>query len=169
MATPCNSPAGVGDLAWLRRATRGGGANVAGASFAGSVSGGTLVAQDSNSLVVPVDGFSQSSVTYFPNPADAGLAGRFLQLRLCALDNSRDLKMTGYVAFDDVQLEEFAAPALAHWDLNDTGAGAGGAAPGGTWDAAGLRWNAVADGSGTAAPPRHPRAGSRDPRLRTRD
>jgi autotransporter-associated beta strand protein len=59
--------------------------------------------------------------------------------------------MTGYVAFDDVQLEEFAAPALAHWDLNDTGAGAGGAAPGGTWDAAGLRWNAVADGTGTAA------------------
>lgn len=81
-------PAGVGDLAWLRRATRGGGANVAGATFAGSVSGGTLVAQDSNSLVVPVDGFSQSSVTYFPNPADAGLAGQFLQLRLCALDNA---------------------------------------------------------------------------------
>jgi autotransporter-associated beta strand protein len=128
-----------------------GGTNVGGATFAGSVSGGTLVAQDSNSLAVPVDGFSQSSVTYFPNPADAGLAGEFLQLRLCSLDNSRDLKMTGYAAFDDVQLEEFAAPALAYWDLNDTGAGAGGAAPGGTWDAAALRWNAVADGTGTAA------------------
>lgn len=128
-----------------------GGTYVNGARYANNVSGGTLVAQDSNTLVVPVDSFITSSVTYFPNPADVALTGEFLQVRLCALDNIQDLSMNGYVAFDNVQLEEIAAPALAYWDLNDTTAGAGGSEPSGLWNGANLFWNATADGTGTAA------------------
>jgi autotransporter-associated beta strand protein len=129
-----------------------GGINVGGSSLAGHVDGGTIVSQDANSRFVPEDEFRQVSTTYFPNPADTGLATQYLQIRLAAWDNSDDLLMTGYAAFDDVTLEEFAAPALAYWDLNDTTAGAGGPAPTGTWDGVGNQWSAVADGTGATAP-----------------
>lgn len=146
---PRRSPAAVWHGYALQLAA--GGSNQTGATFGGRVDGGTIVSQDSNSRVVPVDGFRQVTTTYFPNPADADMAGQFLQIRLAALDNPADLAMTGYVAFDDVKLEEFAAPALAHWDLNDTAAGAGGASPSGIWNAENTFWTATADGTGAGA------------------
>ena len=130
-----------------------GGTNSTGSStYAGRVDGGTIVAQDSNGQVVPADGYRTVTTTYFPNPADAALTGKYLQLRLAAMDNPADLKMTGYVVFDDVKLEGFAAPTAAYWDLNNTTPDAGGSAPTGTWDAASMAWNSAADGTGTTAP-----------------
>jgi autotransporter-associated beta strand protein len=128
-----------------------GGTKVNPGAFANAINGGVVVTQDANTFSIPVDSFRTVTTTYFPNPADAGLVGptQFLQLRLAALDNPANLAQTGHVAYDDIKLEEFAAPALAYWDLNDTAAGAGGIAPTGTWDGSN-RWNAAADGTGTA-------------------
>ena len=42
-----------------------------------------------------------------------------------------------------------ARAGTVYWDLNDSTAGAGGATPTGTWDAANTYWNAAADGAGT--------------------
>jgi len=91
-----------------------GGTNVSGATYGGHVDGGTIVAQDSNTFAVPVDGYRTVTTTYFPNPADAGLTSQYLQVRLCALDNPADLTMTGSVVFDNVKLEGFAPPAVAY-------------------------------------------------------
>ena len=82
-----------------------GGTNVDGASYAGRVEGGTVIAQDDNSLTVPVDGFVTATVMYTPDPANAGLAGQPLQIRLCALEDPLDHSLTGWVVFDDVTLD----------------------------------------------------------------
>jgi hypothetical protein len=83
-----------------------GGVNVGGATYQGRVDGGTVIAQDANSLTVPVDAFVTSTVTYLPRPADAVLAGQPLQIRLCALEDPANLALTGSVVFDDVTLDE---------------------------------------------------------------
>jgi len=81
-----------------------GGTEVDGASYQGRVEGGTVIAEDSNSLTVPINGFVTSTVVYNPDPANDHLAGQRLQIRLCALENPDDHSLTGWVAFDDVKL-----------------------------------------------------------------
>ena len=81
-----------------------GGINVGGARFAGRVDGGTVIAQDWNSLTVPVNEFVTSTVTYAPDPAHADLAGEPLQIRLAVLEDPDDHSTTGWAAFDDVRL-----------------------------------------------------------------
>ena len=129
-----------GGIYWFGYAVQlaAGGTNVSGATYAGSVSGGTLIAQDDDSLLVPVEAFITSTVTYNPKLADAALDGQALQIRLCALENPVDLGRTGYVVYDNVKLNGVAA---LFWDVNDTAPGAGGATPSGTWSAAGTTWN----------------------------
>jgi hypothetical protein len=87
-----------------------GGTNVGGAQYAGSVNGGVVIAQDANSLTVPVDSFVTSTVTYYPDPANAALAGQPLQIRLCALEDPANLALTSWVVFDDVKLDGVAGP-----------------------------------------------------------
>lgn len=55
-----------------------GGVNVSGATYGGSVTGGTLLAQDVDSLVAPVNTWITSTVTFRPNQAAATLAGQAL-------------------------------------------------------------------------------------------
>jgi fibronectin-binding autotransporter adhesin len=135
---------------WLGYAVQlaAGGTNVSGATYAGSVTGGTLIAQDVDSLLVPIDTFVTSTVTFRPNQPAAALAGQALQIRLCALENPADLTFTGTVVFDDVKLDGVSA---LFWDVNDTEPGAGGAAPSGTWSAASTNWNATYSGTGSTA------------------
>jgi autotransporter-associated beta strand protein len=87
-----------------------GGTNVGGSQYAGSVTGGTVIEEDMNSLTVPVDGWVTATVRYTPNPADAGLDGQPLQIRLCSLDDPLNLAASGIVAFDDVKLEAYVIP-----------------------------------------------------------
>ena len=82
-----------------------GGTNVSGATFAGRVDGGTVIAQDWNGMAVPENQFVTASVTYTPDPAHAALAGLPLQIRLCALEGP-DHATTSWAAFDDVSLVE---------------------------------------------------------------
>lgn len=86
-----------------------GGMNVDGARFAGLVEGGTVIAEDHNTLDVAPDTFATSTVVYTPDPAHEELAGLPLQIRLCALEDPADHSTTGWVAFDDVRLETGAA------------------------------------------------------------
>ena len=79
-------------------------------AFAGSVTGGTLIAEDINTLTVPVDGWVTAKVRYTPDPANAGLAGQFLQIRLCCLEDPLNLAASGIVAFDDIRLEGDVIP-----------------------------------------------------------
>jgi autotransporter-associated beta strand protein len=107
-----------------------GGTNVGGSTFAGSVTGGTLIAEDVNSLTVPVDGWVTAKVVYTPNPANAGLAGQPMQIRLCSLENPLNLTTQGIVAFDDVRFEgdvipvgDLIPPTLAGTDVVDDKSG----------------------------------------------
>lgn len=101
-----------------------GGTNVDGATYAGRVDGGTVIAEDSNSVTVPEDTFVTATVTYTPDPANADLAGLPLQIRLCALEDPADHSLTTWVAFDDVQLtvEASGAGAFNRGDVNIDGA-----------------------------------------------
>lgn len=87
-----------------------GGEEIGGAQYAGQVTGGTVIAEDLNSVVVPMNTFVTATVTYTPNPADADLAGERIQVRLCALENPDDHALTGWVAFDDVALDASSGP-----------------------------------------------------------
>jgi hypothetical protein len=89
-----------------------GGTNVDGAQYQGKVIGGTVIAEDSNSVEVEEDEFETATVTYTPDPAHADLAGLPLQIRLVALEDPDDHSLTSWVAFDDVQLtvEESGEP-----------------------------------------------------------
>jgi hypothetical protein len=92
-----------------------GGTNIDGATYAGQVTGGTILAQDNNSLTVPVDGFVTSTVTYTPNPAHSVYDGQPIQIRLAALEtpvNPGDDTLTGWVVFDDVTLDGSSAPTV---------------------------------------------------------
>jgi len=53
----------------------------------GPVTGGTLLAEDNNSLTIAEDTFETSTVTYTYNPAHSGLLGEPLQIRLLSLGN----------------------------------------------------------------------------------
>jgi len=81
-----------------------GGENRDGARFAVQVGGGTVLALEVDVGDVPEDDWVVASVTYTPDPAHADLAGLPLQIRLCALEDPDDHSLTGWVAFDDVQL-----------------------------------------------------------------
>jgi hypothetical protein len=96
-----------------------GGENVGGSMYAGRVEGGTVIAEDSNSLTVPVNGFVTATVTYIPNPADVGLAGLPLQIRLCALENPADHSLMGWAAFDDVTLDAEMDPTFPTVDAGE--------------------------------------------------
>ena len=82
-----------------------GGTNVTGAQYAGRVDGGTVIAEDVNSLEVGADEFVTSTVAYSPDPAHEGLAGQALQIRLGALEDPNDLSLTSWVVYDNVTLE----------------------------------------------------------------
>jgi len=117
-------------------------------NYGGWVKGGTVIAQDYSSLTVPVGGFVTSTVTFHPDPADPALqalAGQQLQIRLCALEDPANHATTSYAAFDVVKLEAVSA---LYWDLDGATAGAGGAAPAGTWDSATANWNSDYTGGG---------------------
>ncbi len=83
-----------------------GGTNVDGATFAGKVVGGTVIAEDYNSLEVFEDEFVLATAVYTPTDEHAELVGLPLQIRLVALENENDHSLTGWVAFDDVKLTE---------------------------------------------------------------
>ena len=83
-----------------------GGTNVDGATFAGKVVGGTVIAEDYNSLEVVEDEFVLATAVYTPTDEHADLEGLPLQIRLVALENEDDHSLTGWVAFDDVKLTE---------------------------------------------------------------
>jgi len=85
-----------------------GGTNVDGARFAGQVTGGTVLAEDWNTIEVPMNEFVTSTVIYKPNPEHAEFDGQPIQIRLCALEtpeNREDDSLAGWVAFDDVTLQ----------------------------------------------------------------
>jgi hypothetical protein len=58
-----------------------------GTNYTGPVTGGTLLAEDDNSLTIAEDTFETSTVTYTYNPAHASLLGEPLQIRLLSLGN----------------------------------------------------------------------------------
>ena len=87
-----------------------GGTNVNGATYQGWVQGGTVIAEDANSLPVEEDEFVTSTVVFAANEDFAHLAGLPLQIRLCALEDPQDHSTTSYAAYDDVTLETSAEP-----------------------------------------------------------
>ena len=104
-----------------------GGTRVTGAKYSCNVSGGTVIAEDMNTQPVPLaagdtDEWATSTVVYTPDPADAGLAGLPLQIRLLTLrkpgdpggdhgwnDPAQYGPWITYAAFDDVKLDGEAA------------------------------------------------------------
>ena len=102
-----------------------GGTNVDGARYQGRTDGGVVIAEDFNSLVVPEDEFVTATVTYTPDPAHADLAGLPLQIRLAALEDPDDHSLSGWVAFDDVQLtvDEADASEICDNGVDDDGDG----------------------------------------------
>ncbi len=100
-----------------------GGTKTLGAVVQGNVSGGTVIAEDRNTQPVPLAGgdtneWATSTVVYTPDPADAGLAGEPLQIRLLTLrkpgdpggdhgypDSAQYSQWLTYAAFDDVTLD----------------------------------------------------------------
>lgn len=90
-----------------------GGSNIDGATYAGQVSGGTVLAEDDNSVEVQSNEFVTSTVVYNANPADSIYDGEQIQIRLCALEtpeNREDDSLVGWVVFDDVSLQTGAFP-----------------------------------------------------------
>jgi len=102
---------------------------VNGATYSSSVSGGTVIAEDRNTQAVPLaagdtDEWATSTVVYTPDPADAGLAGEPLQIRLLTLrkpgdpggdhgypDPDQYRQWITYAAYDDVRLDGTAGAA----------------------------------------------------------
>jgi len=69
-----------------------------GSNYTGPVTGGTLLAEDNNTLTIAAGTFETSTVTYAYNPAHSALLGEPLQIRLLAGVGN------GEVDFDNVQL-----------------------------------------------------------------
>jgi len=69
-----------------------------GGDYTGAVTGGTLLAEDDNSLTIADGTFETSTVTYTYDPAHAALLGQPLQIRLLAYAASDE------VEFDNVRL-----------------------------------------------------------------
>jgi len=74
-----------------------------GGDYTGPVTGGTLLAEDYNTLTIAAGTFETSTVTYAYDPAHSALLGEPLQIRLLCLYKEG---VTGYpeVDFDNVQL-----------------------------------------------------------------
>jgi len=82
-----------------------GGTLVSGASYGGYVEGGTVIAEDYNTKTLAPGGIAYVTVIYTPDPADVGLTGQNLQIRLCALEDPGFHGSTSYVWFDDIEIE----------------------------------------------------------------
>jgi hypothetical protein len=76
-----------------------------GGEYTGPVTGGTLLAEDDNSLTIAQGTFETSIVTYTYDPAHSALLGEPLQIRLLAYAASDE------VEFDDVRLDAIPEPA----------------------------------------------------------
>ena len=85
-----------------------GGTNVSGATFAGQVQGGTVIANDASVNPTP-NTFATGTAVYTPNASAVGLSGQALQVRLAALEDPADHANTGWAAFDDVKLTRILA------------------------------------------------------------
>ncbi|HSP43348.1 MAG TPA: Ig-like domain-containing protein [Luteolibacter sp.] len=72
--------------------------------------GGTLLAEDDNSLTIAEDSFSTSTVNYTYDAGDAALVGQPLEIRLL----SKGLAASDEVCFDDVQLTVALADPVAN-------------------------------------------------------
>ncbi len=91
----------------------GGTAVDSGGTYARRVEGGTVIAQDWNTVTVPMNTFVTSATVeytpeYAPDPLLVDLAGLPLQIRLCALEDPADHSTTSWAAFDDVKLQATA-------------------------------------------------------------
>jgi hypothetical protein len=78
--------------------------------FQHKVTGGTLLAEDENSVTIAPETFETVTVTYTPNSADADLDGLPLQIRLMG-------GLSGYAIYDDVKLFRSSEPLLFEQDL----------------------------------------------------
>ena len=88
-----------------------GGTNVGGASYAGRVEGGTVIAEVGGGTEVPKNDFVTATLVYEPDPANDYLAGQPLQIRLGALECNKYMHAaTGWVVFDDVTLDAVPEP-----------------------------------------------------------
>ncbi len=87
-----------------------GGQNVEGSTYAGRVQGGTVIAEDTNTLFVSEGTFVTSRVGYAASTAFTNLAGMPLQIRLCALEDPFNHSTTSEADFDDVSLVSSAEP-----------------------------------------------------------
>ncbi|GAH30738.1 unnamed protein product, partial [marine sediment metagenome] len=76
-----------------------------GGDYTGPVTGGTLLAEDNNSLTIAVDTFETSTVTYTYNPEHASLLGEPLQIRLLTLGNVLAGDEYTEADFDNVKLD----------------------------------------------------------------
>jgi len=74
------------------------------ASLAWAVAGGTIIAEDYNTLTIADGTFQEATVLYAANSASADLAGLPLQIRLVALEDPAAHYTTSFVGFDDVKL-----------------------------------------------------------------
>jgi hypothetical protein len=77
-----------------------------GADYTGPVTGGTLLAEDSNTVAITVGSFADVAVTYTYDPAHASLLGQPLQIRLLALPGEEEAE----TEFDDVKLDSETLP-----------------------------------------------------------
>lgn len=75
-----------------------------GSSYAPTVYGGTVIAEDNNTVLIPPNEFRTVTTQYTPNGEFNDLAGQPLQIRLCALEGP-DHSLTSVAAFDKVLLD----------------------------------------------------------------
>ena len=99
--------------------------------FGPSIHGGQVIAEVVDTTSPPIDGWLTAKLKYTPNPANDGLSGVPLQIRLCTLDNPTNLTTTGLAVFDDVRLQgeiippgDVTAPTLAGSNMVDNKGGA---------------------------------------------
>jgi hypothetical protein len=78
-----------------------------GDDYTGPVTGGTLLAEDNNTLSIPQGTFKTSVVTYAYDPAQSSLLGQHLQIRLLALPGVVGGEET---EFDNVRLDAVPEP-----------------------------------------------------------
>jgi hypothetical protein len=81
-----------------------------GDQYADPITGGTLLAQDNNTLMIADGTFETSTVTYTYDPVHSTYLGKPLQIRLLCLPNPDDWDDTE-VDFDDVRLDAVPEPA----------------------------------------------------------
>lgn len=81
-----------------------GGENYDGATYGLGVAGGTVIAEDYNTLTIAEGTFEEATVLYTAGSASTDLAGLPLQIRLVALEDPMAHYTTSNVGFDDVKL-----------------------------------------------------------------